>query len=233
MPLRTAAETRALCYKTIGVDPNEVAQFPRLSYTVKAFGGKSSVLEHLRSSSSITARRFIEVYDDIMLPAIVRRTLSLEAFCVAAKVTSEQFRFALSQAALEKSQFEGSIKAATVHPAIVAKSSELALEGDIDHVTLNMKHMGFLPLPKGSQVSVNVNANANANAAAQSATVVAPSPENTIRGLVNRFNLTPKTQQLLPDAKEVVPLDMGRVAESEYVESEEDSFTAQDTWSDE
>lgn len=231
--MRSAAETRELCYKTIGVDPNDVAQFPRLSYTVKAFGGKSSVLEHLRSSSSITARRFIEVYDDIMLPAIVRRTLSLEAFCVAAKVTSEQFRFALSQAALEKSQFEGSIKAATVHPAIVAKSSELALEGDIDHVTLNMKHMGFLPLPKGSQVSVNVNANANANAQSASVSTVAPSPENTIRRLVGKFNLPAREPAQLPEARETVPLDMGNTIESEYVESEEESCTANDMSDDE
>lgn len=216
--MRTAAETRNLCYKTIGVDPNDVANFPRLTPYIRTLGGKSKALECLRASSNISARRFLALYDDIILPSIVRRILPLEAFCVAAKITSEQFLFAISQSARELKQFEGSMEAAEQHPAIVAVSSKMALEGDLDHVTLNMKHMGFLPLPKGSQVSVNVNASANAQAQSQSATVLAPSPENTIRRLVNRFNLPTQQQKELPEAKETVPMDMG-VREREAVEA--------------
>ena len=220
--MRSAAETRELCYKTIGVDPNEVAQFPCLAPHIRTVGGKARALEYLRSSSNLSARRFLSVYDDIMTPAIVRRTLPLEAFCVAAKITSEQFLFAISQSAREMKQFEGSIKAADVHPAIVAKSSELALEGDIDHVTLNMKHMGFLPLPKGSQVSVNVNANANANAQSASVSTVAPSPENTIRRLVGKFNLPAREPAQLSEARETVPMTMEQEGVAEMVDVEDE-----------
>lgn len=234
--MRSAAETKNLCYKAIGVTPNQVSQFPKLTSHLRTIGGKARALEYLRASSHPFARRFCAIYDDIILPAIVRRTLPLEAFCVAAHITSEQFLFAISQSAREMKQYEGSIKAAEVHPAIVQKSSELALEGDTDHITLNMKHMGFLPLPKGSQVSVNVNASANAQSAAQSATVLAPSPENTIRRLVNRFNLPTTQPAQLPEPRETVPTIMPRDMAYETVESEyeeEESSTATDMSSDE
>ena len=60
-------------------------------------------------------------------------------------------------------------------------------------------------MAKNSQVNVNVNASATAQAASQSAAVTAPSPENTIRRLVNRFNLPVDTQRALPEPKEHVP----------------------------
>jgi hypothetical protein len=222
--MRTDAETRELCYKAIGVDPNDVANFPKLAFAIRSVGGQDKAIEYLRSAGTVPALRFLAVYDDLILPEMVRRLLPIEAFCVAAKITFGQFVTDLSSAVRQVRQFEGSVRAAEAHPKIVEVSSALAEAGDIDHAVLNMKHMGFLPLPKGSQVSVNVNANANANATAQSATVLAPSPENTIRGLVNRFNLPVAQQAALLEAKEVVPLVMERerVAEMIEVEYEDD-----------
>jgi hypothetical protein len=218
--VRSDAETRELCYKAIGVDPNDVANFPKLAFAIRCVGGQDKAIEYLRSAGTVPALRFLAVYDDLILPEMVRRLLPIEAFCVAAKITFGQFVTDLSSAVRQVRQFEGSVRAAEAHPKIVEVSSALAEAGDIDHAVLNMKHMGFLPLPKGSQVSVNVNANANANAQSASVSTVAPSPENTIRRLVGKFNLPAREPAQLPEAREAVPLVMEREGEAMTVEQE-------------
>lgn len=223
MPTPSPSQQRLQSYRALGVSANDVAEFPRLALSIKSAGGKLKALEYIRSSADPAARRFISVYDNILLPVAVRRILPIEAFCVAARVTADDFRSVLARSIRTIHQFESAVKAAEAHPAIVNKSTELAQEGDFHHATLNMKHMGFLPAPANSRVEVNVSAHAQAASQVQSAIVSAPSPENTIRRLVNRFNTEPKQ---LTEAKEVVPLVMPRSAaepmEAEYEDSEEE-----------
>jgi hypothetical protein len=189
---------RAEAYDFLGIAPNDIATCTKITPQLALVGGKDRAIELLRSSPHSAARRFIQCYDDVRVPPSFRRILPIEAFCLAAGFSPDQLVLALQSAMRELSQFEAAATAALVHPEIVQRSSELALEGSVEHTTLNMKHMGFLPLPKGSQVQVNVNANATANSASQA--IAAPSPENTIRRLVNRFN-TAVASPTLPAAE--------------------------------
>jgi hypothetical protein len=236
--LITAQEIAA--YKELGVRPIDVLECVRITPFLTDFGGRARCLAYLRASDSLLARRFIECYDNFKLSYFVRYRLPLEAFCIKAGISPLELLKEIGASARAIYQIQASMAAAEAHPAIVGKSIELAKEGDVDHTTLQMKHMAFLPLPKGSQVQVNVNASANAASSAQSATVAAPAPENTIRGLVNRFNLPAKTQAILAgeSAGETIPAIMpGDSREMMNVDAddseEDDSFTANDMSRDE
>lgn len=176
-------------------------------------GGIEYAIRVLRASSLPDARAFIAKYDDVTLPRYQKEQMPLEAFAVAAKVPGDRILNALVQSEKAYNALKGASHAARNHPAIVTKSTELALTGDLDHTVLNMKQMGFLPAPKGSQVSINVAA--NASAAAPIIATLAPSPERSIRELQDRFNAPPKLA-----AGEPVPESPAAV-DGEY-ESEDD-----------
>lgn len=214
----TAAQLRQSAYRLLGVSPNDVATFPRLSIPFKALGGKQKALEYLRATSHPAARRFIAVYDDLRWPSEVRQLLPIEAFCIAAKVSSDDLLSAIARSVREINQLAGAVKAAEAHPEVVDTSSALARAGDLDHATLNMKHMEFLPSPKGSRVNINLSANAQAQAVSQSAAITAPAPEQTIRRIHDRFNaLRAQEQAALPEPRESVPMVIEQ-AEGELVE---------------
>lgn len=172
-------------YKRTGIDPNVVMSMPKISpFIARIPGGWEFVLDCLRASSDATARQFLKYYDDPTLPLYVRAHLPVEAFCLLASITPE----ALMNTIIVQAQVHGIQMArlvAAVHfPKVIQTSVDEAAkpEGIADR-ELQMKHAGFLPMPKGSQVSVNVNASANA----QSATL-APSPEDSIRRLQDQFS---------------------------------------------
>jgi hypothetical protein len=195
----------------LGVPPNEVAAASQITGLIKRNipGGWPTALSCLRTSDHPDARHFIAVYDDMTLPATVRKLLPIEAFAIKAGILPSQLYETIVQVVRRQAALDGVLIAASHHPSIVEKSSQLALEGDIDHVTHNLKHMGFLPAPKGAQVAINVNTSAVANSA-----TAAPAPENTIRRLVNRFNTAILPAESVPAAltegQEVVPLQMPR-----------------------
>jgi hypothetical protein len=203
------AMRRYQAYRHLGVNPNEVAAASQITQLIKKNipGGWHTALAYLRTSDHPDARHFISVYDDLTLPAGVRKLLPVEAFAIKAGLLPSQLYETIVQVVRRQSALDGVLIAASAHPAIVQKSSELALEGDINHVTHNLKHMGFLPLPKGAQVSIQVNASATAASASQSI-AAAPAPENTIRRLVNRFNT------VLPVANPIPALTEGKESAS-------------------
>jgi hypothetical protein len=215
-----SSTTKAHAYEILGVSPNDVATCPQITPIILKLGGRELCLQYLRASNLRAARQFIYLYDDVAIPQFVRMRLPIEAFCLAAKIPPSDLISVIAEAAREVHRIQAHWIAAQRHPAIVEKSSELALAGDVDHATLNMKHMGFLPLPKGSQVSVNVSANAQAQSATQTTTVIAPSPEQTIRRIHDRFNAA-REKPALPEPKETVPVEMPREAEAEYVDAED------------
>ena len=213
-PKFSPAVRRFKAYLALGVPPNEVAAASQITPLIKKNipGGWPSALAALRTSDLPEARHFIAVYDDVTLPAGVRRSLPVEAFAIKAGLLPSQLYETIVQVVRRQSALDGVLIAASHHPSIVEKSSQLALEGDIKHVTHNLKHMGFLPLPKGAQVSIQVNANATASSASQAVTA-APAPENTIRRLVNRFNTALPPADAIPalaEGQETVPLQMPR-----------------------
>ena len=202
----TAAAIRAEAYRLLGVDPNTVLYSARFSdFFRRVPGGIPEALATLRMSDLPDARRFMRSYDDVTLSAAHRKVLPLEAFAVAAGVTADQMISTLTAAIRTQAVHFGSIKAAIEHSAIVAVSiAQAKLPEGIDDRTIQLKHLSFLPSPKGSQVNVNVAASATAQSAARAEPTVVVAPESTVRRLVDRFNtirageIAAATQHALP-----------------------------------
>lgn len=182
---RPRADIRAEAYRRLGVDPNSVAMSPHITPLLRKLpGGEHSAIDLIRASSQDDARRFMFHYDDLTLPKTYKDLLPIEAFCIAANVEPQRLLGIIFEMAHRQGAVEGAMLAAAAHPRIVQVSINEALKpegfSDREH---NLKHMGFLPSPKGSQVNVQVNATANAQQAN-----LAPSPEDSIRRLQDQFS---------------------------------------------
>lgn len=186
-----AAARRVHGYALLRVAPNDVAAVPRItSLVAKLRGGQSAAIAYLRSSESAIARAFLAHYDNLLLPDWVHSALPIEAFCVAAHVSPTllwkeivaQYRTVNAELA--------SIAVSESHPDLVDRMIEWAKgpDGDKDRLHL-LRHMAFLPQPKGAQVSATFNVSANSAATAQAAALPAPPAEDTIRRLSDRFNV--------------------------------------------
>lgn len=176
---------RQHAYAYLGVSPNAVMSSPKISPFITGIpGGFAFVLKCLRASSDPSARLFLKYYDDPRMPLYVRAQLPVEAFCIVAGINIEQFMHTIIAAVQVFGTTMSNLVAAIHLPRVVQTSIDEALkpEGLADR-EFQLKHAGFLPMPKGSQVSVNVNASATA----QSATL-APSPEDSIRRLQDQFS---------------------------------------------
>jgi hypothetical protein len=133
------------------------------------------------------ARAFVSKYDNLYLPSFCRRVLPIEAFALAAGLSPTRLFGVIVECGRRFEAGLGSLTAAAEHTKIVEASSKAALDPELGLAdrTMHLKHMGFLPLPKGSQVNVQVNA--SAVAASESAALSAgsaPAPEDTIRRIV-------------------------------------------------
>ena len=186
-PLPSARRSEA--YTLLGISPESVALAPKIEPLFRKLkGGKTAAIAYLRASDSLIARAFMAKYDNILLPEWVRRSLPIEAFCIAAKIPPTLLWDVTVDAYRHINQQLASIAASEQHPRIVGKVNDLAMLGDIDAIEHNLKHMAFLPQSKGAQVAVNINASANATAQSATAILPAPPPESTIRQLSDRFN---------------------------------------------
>lgn len=188
MPPPTHSARRAEAYRRLGVAPNDVLLAPKITpllRRISADGNLRDAILYLRASSDAAARKFIMVYDDPTTSAYARKALPLEAFVLAAGVDPESLLQAIARVAHLHGAMEGAITAAKRYPEVVTASLNRAVEADgVEDRMANLKHMGYLPSPKGSSVNVNVNANATAAAASQSASASLPAPEDTIRRII-------------------------------------------------
>src|SRR5258708_4334041 len=123
------------------------------------------------------------------MPLYVRAQLPVEAFCLAAGIDIAQFMNTILVVVQVSGVTLSTLTAAIHLPRGVQASIDEAVkpEGIADR-ELQLKHAGFLPMPRGSQVSVNVNATANAQQA-----TLAPSPEDSIRRLQDHFSESRRT----------------------------------------
>lgn len=227
---------RLRAYELLGVDPNAVAACPKVASYFKSIpGGKTAALRYLRLSDHSDARRFITVYDNMLLPAFVRKVLPFEAFIIASGLTVTRFCSVVAQEGGRIESEIGSLVAASHHVDIVEASIRAAMDPELglnDRV-MQLKHMGFLPTPAGSRVNVNVHNSANAQAAALP-TAPTPPTESVIRRMVNRFNEDRSVPQLpqtiegetvpvvMPAAREPEPLSANMTRRSESVMEAED-----------
>lgn len=147
---------------------------------------------YLSISDDPDARRILDVYYTIS--EWQRRSISIEAYCLAAGVSTTRCLAVVAAAMVQSGADAQRVVAAVAMPAVVTEVIKRALDGDRDdcteNATLLAKATGFLPSPRGNHTSIQVNANAKADATAatQIAVVAAPSPEQTIRRAVDRFN---------------------------------------------
>jgi hypothetical protein len=220
-------DRRRRAYELLGVAPNSVADAPKIGHLIaKLRDGKQTALEALRASDLPEARKFISKYDNVLLPAFVRRTLPIEAFSIAAGISPTRLFGVIAEVIrLQKSQL-GAIKAAERHEAIVEISSQVALDPQgVDDRMAHLKHMGFTPSPRGSTINIGVSATATAAAASRADAAALPAPEDTIRRMVEarqRQAALAGGQRELPAAAATteVPAFMPRAREPQTVEAE-------------
>jgi hypothetical protein len=154
---------------------------------------------YLQSCDSPDASKILVAY--LSIAKRYRRSLPVEAFCIAANVPPMRVLELLTGAIVRQGANASTIIAAVNHPRVVEKTVEMALtDGGIEDRNTLHKAVGFLPTPKGAQTTIQVTQNAQTNASAQAASVPAPPPEATIRRIANRFN----------DARQL-PVDTGSV----------------------
>ena len=182
-------------YALLGVPESLVQRAPQIT---SQLGLIWKTLEHknlptdpvyyLRASGLADAEKVIDAY--FSLSKSYARLLPFEAFCVKAGVSPLRVVEIIILTAMRMGTQASAFLAHVSSPDIVQATIEDALNGS-DKVRIAAQSMlhkatGFLPTPKGNQTSIVVTQNANPTT--QPVTVIAPSPESTIRRLVDRFN---------------------------------------------
>jgi hypothetical protein len=234
-PTPASRDRRRRAYELLGVAPNAVADAPKIGHLIsKLENGKQTALETLRASDFPEARKFISKYDNVLLPAFVRRTLPIEAFAIAAGISPTRLWGVIAEVfRLQKAQL-GAVKAAQRHERIVEVSSQVAeLPEGVDDRMAHLKHMGFTPSPRGSTINIGVSATANAAARAEAPTAYLPPAEDTIKRTIEarqRNPLTAGQPPQLPAApeRETVPQAFTRrerepiTVDAEYEDAEDE-----------
>lgn len=149
----------------------------------------------------------------------LQRYAPIEAYCLAADVSPSRILEIITGICVRLGAQTSAIIAAVSHPRIVEKSVSMALtdEGIADRTILH-KATGFLPTPKTSVSIVNAP---RVEVTAQAA-VAAPTAERTIRGLVDRFNESPRALPAPGESAPVVDVMSPMVAVGRPADSEDD-----------
>jgi hypothetical protein len=144
---------RRLAYAHLGIDPKDVECFPFLRAELRRIArhinanNSSPVrpLDYLRSSEDPEARKVLDRY--LSVPESYRRLLPAEAFCHAAEVSPQRILEAITVAAVRQGVAASAIIAAVVHPRVVQKTVERALQDDGTRERgMLHRHVGFLPM---------------------------------------------------------------------------------------
>ena len=122
-------------------------------------GNPRQAVDDLRFSMDPVAVKFIETWDAI--PKGDRPSLSIEAVCLKAQVSPQEFLGHVFLMRQSLSKAESSLVAVSAFPDVVrdmvSSASLLGLPGAADRKMLAQHHaIGFLPSPKGATVSVNL-----------------------------------------------------------------------------
>jgi hypothetical protein len=197
MPQKKNAETiRREAWKEIGVTEYDVSCVASITYLIRLLPqGWTDALAAIRASGSPISKKFLQFWDSPK-PGEVgahrftqrhRDSLPVEAFCVAAGITPMLLWEDIVVSLTRLNAQQGAILATLNHPAIVQTSIDQALtpEGFKDR-ELQLKHAGFVPMPKGNVI--NVNAVSNSQSQSRQLTFASPTPEDSIRRLTDRFN---------------------------------------------
>src|SRR5271156_6346971 len=157
---------------------------------------------YLKASGAAEAREVLGKW--YLLPAPLRRVVSIEACCVAAGLSPivivPVLMESVGRLSREIQLFLGAING----PRVVQKHIEMALSDDgVADRTNFLKATGFIPSPKGAQTQIHITQQ-NANAAPAT---LAPPPEQTIRALVDRWNNSKKLPAPTTEFIDTAPVD--------------------------
>jgi hypothetical protein len=149
------AYKRRLAYAHLGIDPKDVECFPflrtelrRIARQIRGADNNPSPirpLDHLRSSDDPEAHKVLDAY--LSVPESYRKLLPVEAFCHAAGVSPQRILEAITVVAVRQGAAASAIIAAIVHPRVVQKTVDRALQDD-GFRERGMLHraFGFLPM---------------------------------------------------------------------------------------
>ena len=145
---------RQLAYAHLGIDPKDVQCIPflrtelrRISRLIRSAARTtprlSSPLDCLQSTEDPEARKVLGAY--LSVPASYRKLLPAEAFCRAVGVSPSRILEAITVVAVRQGATASAIIAAIVHPRVVQKTVERALQDDgTRERMLLLKAVGFV-----------------------------------------------------------------------------------------
>lgn len=153
------AYKRKLAYKHLGITPNEIQSAPFFAEQMKRiarcvnrgahdepFASRIRPLDYLRLSEDPDARRVVSPY--LAVPESYRRLLPPEAFCQAAGVSPLRVLEIIAGTAVRMGTLASTLVAAILHPGVVEKIVERALQDDGTRERMMLhKAAGFLPTP--------------------------------------------------------------------------------------
>jgi hypothetical protein len=187
---------RTLAYDTLKITRDSLRAAapitPQLRMIAKSLKKRNlpvSPYYYLKCSAGVPSRLIVDLY--YSLPRDQRDLVPIEGYCASLSIQTNDILETIVRTIATVSRQRSIAIASSAHPLVVEKTVEMALTDEgIEDRTLLHKAVGFLPTPKGTQISVNTSANANAASAAntQVISLPAPPPEATIRRLVDRFN---------------------------------------------
>ena len=125
------------------------------SITKYFIGGKVAFMQLAEQAAKFSpqTQAFVEVWQQCS--GKHRKELNLDAICAVKGLDPFRIFGSMAEAAMRSGYQLGAILAALSHPAVVAKSIQVALTTDgVKDREMQLKHANFLPLPKGSQISV-------------------------------------------------------------------------------
>jgi hypothetical protein len=187
-PWTSSKESRESALVRLGVTQAQVEQVPKITHLLKALGGRWAAIEYLRGSEEPEARRFLEVFDS--MPVFARKYVPMEAFCLAAGMTTKRMFGLIAQEVFAQSKAKANLLAAANHTRVVGAAifSAMGPAGSEDRRML-LQHERFLPLPK-TQV-LNIAGDAQIGDGNRSAKVLAmTSVVDSARRMTDRFNGT-------------------------------------------
>jgi hypothetical protein len=123
----------------------------------RIYGSARKSIDDLRFSPNPTALRFLQVYDS--LPKNDRERVPLEAICIKAEVSPQEYLGMVFLMRQSLGKAESSLLAVSAFPNVVQDMVKFAAEpaGYADRKMLAQHPaIGFLPNPKGASLSVNL-----------------------------------------------------------------------------
>lgn len=190
IPISTpkSRQSRVLeAYERLGITKEEVDKSPVITTVLKVLdGGTNSAISFLRSSHEPDARKFLDVYDS--LPISVRTLLPIEAFCVAANLTTKRVLEVVTGSCFEQSANVAELISRSARPKLVGISVKQALKPkNFDERKMVLQHEGYAPVPK-TQV-VNVQGGVNTDNRIQSVSITElGGVEKEMARINDRFN---------------------------------------------